>query len=413
MITLAFELYATGDYTVEQLSATLTDRGLVTRPARHPAGPVSTSKLSSMLKDRYYLGYVTYKGEEYEGRHEALVTPELFARVQKVMEHRSGRGERQRVYHHYLKGRLWCGRCHDEGRESRILIQRATGRRGQDEYFYFFCRAKQQHQCSSHYLDIDDVCEMVEQEYHRVRMSPEFIAWLRNKIAEALDDRQRSAKLRQEELSIKLARLDRQEERLLDLAADETMPVAKVRTKLTKIRDQRTALGKELADVDSGLAAGADLIETALRIAEQPYELYRRMGPEARRHLNQAVFVKLYVDEDRISDRTYEEPFDVLIPAAARFDEISSSRDLEEESPEEQISCAVVFSPLEAVAGWSKPLKVGVGADNSNDVFWSKSIMVEMTGLEPVTPCLQSRCSSQLSYIPVGPKRAPPPAHPG
>ena len=24
-----------------------------------------------------------------------------------------------------------------------------------------------------------------------------------------------------------------------------------------------------------------------------------------------------------------------------------------------------------------------------------------MTGLEPVTPCLQSRCSSQLSYIPV------------
>ena len=25
---------------------------------------------------------------------------------------------------------------------------------------------------------------------------------------------------------------------------------------------------------------------------------------------------------------------------------------------------------------------------------------MEMTGLEPVTPCLQSRCSSQLSYIP-------------
>jgi hypothetical protein len=25
---------------------------------------------------------------------------------------------------------------------------------------------------------------------------------------------------------------------------------------------------------------------------------------------------------------------------------------------------------------------------------------VEMMGLEPTTPCLQSRCSSQLSYIP-------------
>ncbi len=29
-----------------------------------------------------------------------------------------------------------------------------------------------------------------------------------------------------------------------------------------------------------------------------------------------------------------------------------------------------------------------------------KSLMVEIQGLEPWTPCLQSRCSSQLSYIP-------------
>ena len=33
--------------------------------------------------------------------------------------------------------------------------------------------------------------------------------------------------------------------------------------------------------------------------------------------------------------------------------------------------------------------------------------MVELTGLEPVTSCLQSRCSSQLSYSPVvGQRRA-------
>ena len=28
--------------------------------------------------------------------------------------------------------------------------------------------------------------------------------------------------------------------------------------------------------------------------------------------------------------------------------------------------------------------------------------MVETMGLEPTTPCLQSRCSSQLSYVPGG-----------
>ncbi len=29
------------------------------------------------------------------------------------------------------------------------------------------------------------------------------------------------------------------------------------------------------------------------------------------------------------------------------------------------------------------------------------TMVVETMGLEPTTPCLQSRCSSQLSYVPV------------
>jgi hypothetical protein len=55
------------------------------------------------------LGYLTYKGEEYEGRHEPLISPELFQRVQEVIEERSGSGIRKRRIHHYLKGILWCG----------------------------------------------------------------------------------------------------------------------------------------------------------------------------------------------------------------------------------------------------------------------------------------------------------------
>ena len=32
----------------------------------------------------------------------------------------------------------------------------------------------------------------------------------------------------------------------------------------------------------------------------------------------------------------------------------------------------------------------------------TSTFAVETMGLEPTTPCLQSRCSSQLSYVPVG-----------
>lgn len=34
-----------------------------------------------VLRDRYYLGYVTNRGQEYAGRHEPLITQELFDQV--------------------------------------------------------------------------------------------------------------------------------------------------------------------------------------------------------------------------------------------------------------------------------------------------------------------------------------------
>ncbi|MGN6330297.1 MAG: recombinase family protein [Motilibacteraceae bacterium] len=60
LVKLAFELYATGEYTLADLSDELYDRGLRSRPtAAHPAKQVSINKLSLMLRDRYYLGLIT------------------------------------------------------------------------------------------------------------------------------------------------------------------------------------------------------------------------------------------------------------------------------------------------------------------------------------------------------------------
>src|SRR5947199_10144962 len=59
LVKLAFELYATGDYTLDDLADELYDRGLRTRPThRHPAKNVSIHKLSHILRDRYYPAYI-------------------------------------------------------------------------------------------------------------------------------------------------------------------------------------------------------------------------------------------------------------------------------------------------------------------------------------------------------------------
>src|SRR5262249_28552982 len=94
LIAEAFELYATGEWTARTLLDHLTERGLRTRAIRScPPKPLSLSRLWAILRSRYYLGYVHYRGAEYPGRHEPLVGEEVFDRVQAVLASHNGSGQ--------------------------------------------------------------------------------------------------------------------------------------------------------------------------------------------------------------------------------------------------------------------------------------------------------------------------------
>jgi site-specific DNA recombinase len=134
LIQWAFDAYASGDWTLSQLADELQSRGLTQRPTRKRAArPSPANKLHEVLRNRYYLGYVRYRGVENDGNHEALTSPDLFARVQAVLEQHRTSGERSYRQKHYLAGSLRCFRC-----GSRMGYGISTGRAG-DPYGYFFC----------------------------------------------------------------------------------------------------------------------------------------------------------------------------------------------------------------------------------------------------------------------------------
>ena len=199
-VTLAFELYAAGEYTIDHLQAVLAERGLVNRAGRHPDGPVSTSKIQAMLRDPYYCGVIVYDGELYKGRHEPLVSEDLFEKVQRVFETRASAGERLRKHPHYLKGSIWCGHCHDSGHEARLLIQRSTGRSG-GEYYYFFCSRKQDDACTSRYTQIEKIEDAIADHYRTIRFAPDFVSRVRGAVHDVLQDQTLAAKLMRDQIT--------------------------------------------------------------------------------------------------------------------------------------------------------------------------------------------------------------------
>lgn len=166
LVLKAFELYATDEYTLDRLEATMADLGLTTRPSgRYPREqPVCRSKLYRMLTDPYYAGWVVVDGQFIKGRHEPIISQALFDQVQDVFAARSKGGTRDRLLRHYLKGVLYCARCHRRGRPGRLIYTEVKGRNGQ-YYGYFFCRVRQDGQCDLPHLAAWQVEEAIERHY--------------------------------------------------------------------------------------------------------------------------------------------------------------------------------------------------------------------------------------------------------
>src|SRR5450759_255737 len=118
---------------------------------------VQPSHVAHLLSNRYYLGYVTFKGVEYQGRHQPLVPPSMYDSVQAVLKAHDVSGEKTRVHHHYPKGSIFCGDC-----GSRLCFTLAKGL-----YPYFYCLGRHQRRtsCAQRYLAVEAVEQAIERHY--------------------------------------------------------------------------------------------------------------------------------------------------------------------------------------------------------------------------------------------------------
>ncbi|WP_199040027.1 recombinase family protein [Glycomyces salinus] len=245
LVRMLFEHYATGQYTFKQLRETVTAAGLRTRPTkRYPAGcELSIHAIGKILKDRYYLGKVPYKGREYDGRHEPLVTPVLFEQVQQVLYVQRNAGVRDRKWDHYLKGLVHCARC-----KRRLTLERAKSKTDR-YYFYFLCLGRASGECDLPRMAVDAVEDHVVTHWATVTISHSEADEIRSGLADALEAEGSVTEAMRRELERELRRLETAEDQCVDLIGHPDWPADKLTTKIRRLRDQREAINARLADV--------------------------------------------------------------------------------------------------------------------------------------------------------------------
>jgi site-specific DNA recombinase len=298
LVTWAFEQYASGEYSLTRLQEELAEQGLTTRrTARWEEKPLSRSQLGVILRDPYYLGMVTYKGQVFPGRHEALVSAEVFERVQQVLDVRMQRNQRDITHTHFLRGMLRCGRCHAQGRDRQLVYTQAINRYG-EVYAYYLCMGRQHHTCDLPHLPVTLVEDALLRAVNRLQLTSDAIATMREQVTSHLDQRLIAERGGHARVKKELTSLDAKEERLLDLAADGTLTTGKVQDRLRQLYVQRAAMRHRLATTTDVIQQESDTLLRYLDLLEKPGAFYATAGDTVKRRLLRAYFAQIWIDDD-------------------------------------------------------------------------------------------------------------------
>ena len=309
LVRLAFELYASGDYSLIDLATILEARGLRSRPSRkQPAKVLGTNRLSSVLRNDYYIGVIHYAGATSQGRHEPLVDGVTFEKVQQILDAQRQSGERSWRHHSYLRGTLYCAQC---GR--RLFFTRARGRRG-GLYDYFICGGRTARLCDQPHHRVDAIEAAVERHYATIQLTPEERDSVRTAVRKHIDALTKVAEKETSRARAEVIRLDNEERKLLSAHYADKISDHIYTEEQQRIRRERAAAENLLRRYEIKQDVILETLDLALQLTDNTQAAYLQADTTERRLLNQAFFERIEIDTEDITDHTLNPPFAQLAP---------------------------------------------------------------------------------------------------
>jgi hypothetical protein len=208
LVRKAFELYATGEYTLDQLQVAVNGMGLRGAPNKnHPALPVSRSQFQTILRHPFYVGILRFKGQLYEGKHVPLIPVHLFDRCQVVMTQR-GKPQKRDLKPFLYRGMFTCGGC-----KGAITMESQKG------ITYVRC-TKRVRPCTEGYLRQDLLQRQIVESIRNFVLPDDVIGMLRTHVMGQRQESAASARQAVNALKSTITRLDNKLGRLSDLYVD-------------------------------------------------------------------------------------------------------------------------------------------------------------------------------------------------
>lgn len=270
----------------------------------------SDSSVKSCLTTPLYYGMISYKGNLYEGRHEPIISKELFDKVQvrfkELDVHNPNKtGSRKTPFKptQLLSGIIFCGKCgarcfthHINARKSRT---ERDGFKGWD-YYACYSRVKSNRRmvkdpnCKVKNWRVDMANKLVIDEILKLQFNENYI----NEIIDNTsgNDTANDIKI----IENRLATIKTQIDKVMDLYQLDSIPLDTVASRLSTLNTERTALEYELADLKDNTNTSTTTVKETKKLLKNAKAILEGDDMDKKRMLVHALIDRIELYDDTI-----------------------------------------------------------------------------------------------------------------
>ena len=297
----AFELYATGEYSLLQISNILFDEGLRTKTGNK----VMRNTLHHALNNKFHIGLMFRQGKMYQGSHEPIVTNALFEKVQDVLH---GRHHSKPEKHFYsARGFLSCANCG-------CMITADTKKGHQ----YYYC-TNGKGNCAEHrrYLRSEKVDEMLSSIFAELHIDEKLIelsgkAYLASLKKNKVETYNSNA---HETVENELKGIDESESILTDALASRVLRRELYEEKMRGLADKRVELKNQLSQIVAKVGEPDVTFEQIKEVfleGNKASNSYLSLLPEGKRHTLGKLLSNLQIKNQNVAQWQFKSPYDIL-----------------------------------------------------------------------------------------------------
>jgi site-specific DNA recombinase len=309
IVSKLFEWYATGQYALKEVAQKARDAGFL---YRRTGASVPVSAVHSILRNRLYTGQFEWNGKLFQGRHQPLISEELWERVQGVLDGRNVSKAKRGKHDFAFSGLIACAKCGCS----------VVGEIKKERYVYYHCTGYSDKclgspiSCRRHYVREEVLEQKFTELLGQLRFDDEVLEWVRESLHASHADERREHEEAIRRLQVEHKRIgDRINAMYLD-KLDGRVDSAFFDKMSAEWREEQNRCLREIARHESAEQSYMDEGVQILKLARNAQKLFERQQPrEKRRLLNFVLSNCSWEDGEVIAN--FRQPFDLLAQTTA------------------------------------------------------------------------------------------------